>query len=180
MRALTLCFVILLLAPRGLFAGADVAFITSLLRAREFTQALSQIEAQLKQSPHNPQLLTLRGIAHAGLGDSTAALMDYRTATRMAPDYIPALKAEAQIEYRRGDRAGIATLHQILRREPRDPVSHAMLAALAFQQHDCRTTVENYAASEELLLREPAALSQYGECLALENQEAKARSTYES
>lgn len=178
MRALTLCFFAVFLATAGrVSAGPDVTSITNLLRAREFTQALTQIEAQLQHSPRNPQLLTLRGIAHAGLGDTTAALMDYRSALRIAPDYIPALKGEAQIEYQQGDRHGIATLHRILRQQPGDPVSHAMLAALAFQQHDCRATVENYAASEELLASQPVALTQYGQCLAVENQQAKAIET---
>jgi tetratricopeptide (TPR) repeat protein len=169
-----LYFAVLLLVTQCLFASPDVRSITTLLRAREFSQALTQIAPQLRQFPQNPQLLTLQGIAHNGLGDRNTALTDYRRALKIAPDYIPALKAEAQIEYQEGDKNGIGTLRRILRQEPNDPVSHAMLAALAFQEHDCKTTIENYEATEELLASQPVALTQYGQCLEQENQQAKA------
>jgi len=152
----------------------DLNSVTTLLRAGHFPQALTQIETLLKQSPRNPQLWTLQGIAHTGLNERATALNDYRQALRILPNYIPALKAEAQLEYQKGNKDGIATLRHILKLQPNDSVSHAMLGALAFQQHDCKTSVDNYSAARELLASQPVALTQYGECLAQEKHEDEA------
>ena len=169
MRYLALLFLISYEA-----SSTDLGTVTSLLRAREFSQALSQTRTLLKQSPNNPQLWTLQGLAHTGLNDENAALGDYRHALNIFPDYIPALKAEAQLEYQNGNKEGITTLRRILKLQPNDSVSHAMLGALAFQQHDCKTTVDSYSASKELLAAQPAALTQYGECLAQEKHQDEA------
>lgn len=174
MRAVMLRFATVLLTAGLLRGGTDGSSIAALLRAREFSQALAQTQELLKQAPGNPQWWMLQGLAHAGLGDGRAALADYREALKIAPNYVAALKAEAQIQYQEGNPNGMATLRHILKLEPNDPVSHGMLAALAFQQHDCKNTVENYDASGELLGGQPAALTQYGQCLAEAKQEERA------
>lgn len=169
-----LCFAFLLLLTQGMAAPADIGTVTALLRARDFSRALAATETMLQQTPENPQLWTLQGIAHTGLNDGKAALADYGHALKIAPDYVPALKAKAQMEYQEGSKDGIATLHRILKLQPNDAVSHAMLGALEFQQHNCKAAVENYSASKELLASQPAALSQYGGCLAQEKRDAEA------
>ncbi len=165
-----LCFALLLLLNQSASPSADLSAVTALLRAGNFSQALQQTSALLGQSPGNSQLWTLQGFAHTGLGQKSTAVIDYKHALSIAPDYIPALKAKAQIEYQENNPSGIPTLRHILKLQPSDQVSHAMLASLSFQQHDCRATVENYSFSQDLLATQPAALTQYGECLIREKR----------
>lgn len=172
------CSIFLLFVAHNVPSPTDINAVTALLRAQQFSQALQQTTALLKESPRNPQLWTLQGLAHTALNERNAALQDYGRALDIYPNYIPALKAKAQLEYQEGSKDGIATLRRILDLQPGDPVSHAMIAALAFQQHDCKTVVESYSASKELLATQPTALTQYGECLAEERHPTEALAAF--
>ena len=155
-------------------ANQQVQSITSALRDREFSKALQLLQPLLQSSPDDPQLWMLQGLAHAGEGDSKAALTSYERAIKISPDYLPALEGAAQIEYEAGDADAVPLLQHVLRLRPNESTSHAMLAVLAEKHGDCATAIEHYAASESLLDSQPDALQGYGVCLLKLNQNDKA------
>jgi tetratricopeptide (TPR) repeat protein len=174
MQGSMILFLCLLFLQQNAAPPVDVNSVAALIRARSYSEALQQTGELLRQAPRSAQLWTLQGLAHSGINETEAALNDYKHALQISPDYIPALKAEAQIEYEKGSPSGVATLRHILTLEPADPVSHAMLGALAYRQHDCKTTIASYSEAGDLLASQPTALTQYGECLFQEKQDAQA------
>ena len=177
------CWLLLLLAyPTGVLEqGADgrIQAIGSALRDREFDKALQLLKAALEDSPGNPQLWMLQGLAYAGEGNSTAALASYKHAIGISPDYLPALEGAAQIEYDAGSRDAIPLLEHILRLRPDESTSHAMLAVMADRNGDCATAVAHYAASESLLDSQPQAMEGYGVCLLKLNEIDRATQVFE-
>ena len=173
------CAVIFLLALlSGIFVqsqSSPLASITSALGSRQFDKALELLRPALQSSPGNAQLWMLQGLAYAGKGDAKSALASYRAALKIAPDYLPALKGAAQLEYEAalagGAVAGVADanaiplLEHVLRLRPEDATSHAMLAVLAYKRADCATVVKHFAASGAIVESQPGALQAYGVCL---------------
>jgi tetratricopeptide (TPR) repeat protein len=139
--------------------------IQAALQARDYAQALQLISAELQHSPQNARLWTLQGFALAGLGKDREALAAYDKALTISPDFLPALEGAAELEYKAGNTHAVARLNRILELRPEDPTSHAMLAALAYKQHDCATAVKHFAASAQLISTRPSALAEYGACL---------------
>ncbi len=155
-----------------------VSPITSALRAGQFDAALNLLQPELDQSPHNPQLWALRGIALSGKGDKKEALAAFRHALGISPDYLPALEGAAQIEYENGSKDAVALLQHVLQLRPNDPTSHAMLAVLAYRRGDCVTAVPHFEQSGSLAESQPGALQEYGDCLVRLKQTEKAISVF--
>jgi len=139
--------------------------IQSALRARDFSQALELTHSQLQQFPQDPRLWTFEGLAFAGLKKSSEALTAYDKALTISPSYLPALQGAAQLEFEGGNVHAIPRLERILQQLPNDPTSHAMLAVLAYKQHDCATAVKHFAQSTQLISTQPRALAEYAACL---------------
>lgn len=72
------------------------------LRAHAYDRALEVIRAGLRLAPDDAALITLRGEAHAGLGDPEGALVDWRLALEREPDDIGALYSSAFLLEREG------------------------------------------------------------------------------
>jgi len=115
--------------------------IASALRSAQFEKALKLLQPALQESPTNPQLWTLQGLAYSGQGDQKKARVSFESALKIAPDYLPALEGAAQVEYEVGSAAAFPLLQHVLRLRPHDPTSHAMLAVLAYQKHNCAKAV---------------------------------------
>ncbi len=158
--------------------AANIAPITSALRARQFDQALQLLDSELQRSPKNAQLWTLRGIALSGKSKKKEALAAFDQALKIAPDYLPALEGAAQISYENGDKEAESLLERILRLRPDDLTSHAMLAVLAYRHGDCRTAVTHFERSGSLLDSQPDALEEYGTCLVRQKETEKAISVF--
>ncbi len=139
--------------------------IGSALRARDYDHALQLIRSQLRESPKDAKLWTLEGIALSGLGNNREALVAYNHALSISPDYLAALEGAAELEYKEGSNRAIPLLNRILKLQPDNSTSHAMLAVLAYKQHDCPTVVQHFRASGDLISSQPVALAQYGSCL---------------
>ena len=166
---------VLLVSPTfGQAASDRVSAITYALRGGEFEKALQLIEPALQESPKNPQLWMLQGLAYAGKSNQKAALASYQNALKIAPDYLPALEGAAQLEYEAGSTSATPLLQHVLRLRPNDLTSHAMLAVLAYKKRDCATAVQHFARSGSLLDSQPGALQQYGACLVELRQTEKA------
>jgi tetratricopeptide (TPR) repeat protein len=171
---LHIALVLLVLPALGQGANDRVGAITSALRSGDFEKALQLIQPALQESPKNPQLWMLQGLAHSGKGNQKAAASSYQNALKIAPDYLPALEGLAQLEYEAGNPSAIPLLQHVLRLRPNDLTSHAMLAVLAYKNRDCATAVQHFAQSGSLLDSQPGALQEYGACLMELRQTEKA------
>lgn len=146
--------------------GADsTQAIQSALRGRDFAQALQLLQPELRKYPRDPKLWMLQGLAYEGSGKNHDALASFDKALAIAPDYLPALEGAADLEFRAGSAHAIPRLNRILKQLPNDPTTHAMLATLAYKQHDCPTAVKHFAESERVIANQPASLAAYGDCL---------------
>jgi tetratricopeptide (TPR) repeat protein len=153
------------LAAQGLGGADSIQAIQSALRGRDFAQALQLLQAQLRNSPRDPKLWMFQGLAYEGLGKNHEALSSFDKALAIAPDYLPALEGAADLEFKAGSPRAVPHLNRILKQLPDDPTTHAMLATLAYKQHDCPTAAKHFAQSERVIANEPAALAAYGDCL---------------
>jgi tetratricopeptide (TPR) repeat protein len=180
-KALILFLVLLLVFPgfaQSASGGSPTQEIQAALGARDYAQALQLANAQLRNSPRDAKLWTLQGIAFTGLGDNRRALEAYDKALGISPDYLPALEGAAELEYKAGSTRAVSHLNRILQQLPNDPTSHAMLAALAYKQHDCATAAKHFVQSAQLTATQPAALAEYGACLVELNRPAEAVSVF--
>jgi tetratricopeptide (TPR) repeat protein len=173
-----MCVFVLLLTLRLSVAGQNeneqVAAIVASLRSGEFDRALELLQPALQQSPKNPQLWMLQGLALSGKGDKKSALTSYLSALKISPDYLPALEGAAQIQYEKGDPGAVPLLQHILRLEPKESTSHAMLAVLSNKKGECASAVEHFGQSGSLLNSQPGAMQDYGICLLKLKQTDKA------
>jgi tetratricopeptide (TPR) repeat protein len=142
-----------------------VRAITAALRAGRSQQALELARAARQESPKSVRVIVLEGMALSKLGKSAEALADFSAALELAPAYVPALEAAAEIEYREGRPAARAHLEHLLALRPDEPTAHAMLAALAWKRGDCDSAARHFAASRPAIDSNPGALHEYGACL---------------
>jgi tetratricopeptide (TPR) repeat protein len=156
--------------------ASDIQSLISALRAQNYEEALALAKELKTKNASDPRVWTLEGLANEKLNNTTEALRDYRSALKIKPDYLPALKAEAQLEYANADKEAGKILERILKLEPADQVSHAMLAALAYKQGNCQLAVAQYRQSSVAIAAKPDALTQYGECLLKREQADEAAS----
>lgn len=146
-------------------ANERIARIAAALRQQQYEQALQMLQVALHDSPGNAELWTMQGVAYSGIGNNKEAVGAFRQALKVAPDTIPALQGEAQIDYDSGDAAGIPVLQHLLRLRPNDLTSHGMLAVLEFQQGDCTQAVLHFEKAASLFESRVPALHAYGICL---------------
>jgi tetratricopeptide (TPR) repeat protein len=142
-----------------------VRSITAALRAKRFQEALDLSRAARRTSPKEVRILVLEGMALTGLRKDTEALKAFRSAIEISPDYIPAMEAAAEIEYRQGRPEAAAHLRRILELQPNEPTAHGMLGALAWKQHDCSGAVQHFTQAKAAITAQPDALREYGACL---------------
>jgi len=144
----------------------QVNAVTAALRSGKFADALQLLQPLIRQFPSNSQLLTLQGLAYSGDGHKQEALASFQNALKSTPDYLPALEGAAQIEYEKNGSEASVLLRRVLKIAPEDPTANAMLASLAYKNHNCPEAVSHFEKSGPALQSEPAALRQYGTCLA--------------
>jgi tetratricopeptide (TPR) repeat protein len=139
--------------------------IEAALGSRQYDQALQLIRAALHQSPKDAKLLTYEGYALSRTGRRLEALRAYDAALAVSPKSLAALEGAAQLEYESKSKRAIPLLNRILAQQPDNTTSHAMLAVLSYQAHDCPTAVKHFQASEAIIAGQPMALGAYGACL---------------
>ena len=176
-----LLFAALILASCAFAQTAKERFaaVTSALSNKEFEKALQLLKPLLQESPKSAQLWTLQGIAFSGESHHKEALASYHQALEISPNYLPALEGSAQIEYEDESSAAIPHLQQILRLQPENPTSHAMLAVLSAKRGECTTAVSHFAQGAALIDSQPGALQAYGACLVKLQQMEKAVSVFQ-
>lgn len=172
--ALVTALMSLLVLALAQSSSDTVGPIASALREREFDKALQLLHTALLKFPQSAQLWTLQGIAYSGAEREKEALVSFRNALKISPDYLPALEGAAQLEYKAASGAAIPLLQHVLQLRPNDPTSHAMLAVLYGKHGDCASAVQHFELSGSLLESQPGALQRYGACLARLKQLDKA------
>jgi tetratricopeptide (TPR) repeat protein len=174
---LTKVWFVFLLCAISVFAqntapSAPTAPIESALRGHDYPQALQLAQSAVQQSPKNPKLWVLQGIALSRLGRRHEALAAYDRALAISPDYLPALEGAAELEYQAESKRALPLLERVVKLRPNDPTANAMLGVVKYKQRDCASAVEHFRASWQLISSQPAALAQYGTCLMnLDNAE---------
>ena len=139
--------------------------ITNALRAQQFTTALERSTEALQMSPGDPRLWTLQAMSYEGLRRATDALVSFRKALGIAPDYLPALEGAAQLSYATHNPHTEELLERLIRLHPEDQVAHAMLGELSVRKRDCSGAVANFAKATDALAHKSEVLMQYSSCL---------------
>lgn len=153
--------------------------VTAALRSGNFGKALELLQSALEQSPGNPQLWTLQGLAYSGKGQRTEARTSFHKALKISPEYLPALEGAAQVEYEMGGQEAAVLLQRVLKLVPKDPTAHAMLATLAYKSHNCPEALIHFEQSASLLDSQPEAQRGYGICLSKTKQYDKAIAVFQ-
>ena len=142
-----------------------VRSITAALRAKNFQQALDLAAAARRTSPKDVRILVLQGMALTGLQRDSEALAALKSAIEISPDYVPALEAAAEIEYRQGAAGAEGHLQHLLKLRPGEQTAHAMLGSLAWKRADCASAAQHFAQARSAIAAQPDALREYGSCL---------------
>jgi len=171
-HVLTICFVSVFAAG---IAGAQndrvaVQSVVEALRDRDYVKALSLSKALTQAKPGDPRAWTLKGMALAGLGERSSAVEAFDQALQLDPNYVPALKASAQIQYDAGSPEAEKLLDKLVSINSVDQTAHAMLGAMAYKRKDCGGTVAHYSKSPQVISDSPMALAEFGACLLRANR----------
>jgi tetratricopeptide (TPR) repeat protein len=167
LRSLSLVFLICAISvfAQNATPSASTAPIESALREHDYQHALQLSQSAVQQSPKNPKIWALQGIALSGIGRKREALAAYNRAIAISPDYLPALEGAAELEYDAENKRALPLLERVVKLRPNDPTANAMLGVVKYKQHDCASAVQHFRASWQLISSQPAALAQYGTCL---------------
>ncbi len=176
MRLIAAC---VLCAGLGFSAEDDrVGAITAALRAGDFREAARLAAAARQASPKDTRVLVLEGMALSGLHRESEALAALDDALAVAPDYVPALEAAAEIEYRMGRPQAQAHLERLVRLRPGEETAHAMLGALAWKRADCAAAVRHFGLAPKAIAGQADALREYGACLVKVKRPADAAGVF--
>jgi tetratricopeptide (TPR) repeat protein len=145
--------------------GIHLDAINTALRNQEFEAALELLRPALLASPKDERLWAMQGKAYTGEGHSQEALASFDKALKIAPDYIPALQGEAQINFDAGNAAAIPVLRHLLQLRRDDRTSHGMLAVLEYRQGNCAAAVPQFEKVGALFDSQVDALHAYAICL---------------
>lgn len=159
--------------------GSTIAEIQSLIRSKQYDQALAVTGANLEKASSDYRLWTLQGIALSLKGDTIRALTSFDKALHLSPTYTPALKGEVQILFQSGDQRAIQLLERILQADPHDLTAHEMLATLERRNGNCTAANEHFQLAAEAIKTHPESLEAYGYCLVETKQLDRAVSVFE-
>ena len=160
-----LLWIFLGVVSSGQTSKNSIGAIALTLQQRDFGRAIELLRTALKQSPDNAELWAMQGAAYAGEGKGPAALASFQKSLKFAPDYLPALHGAAQLEYDSGDAGAIPLIETILRLQPADTTSHAMLAVLEYQNGHYALAAKHFEKSGTLFDSKVGGLEAYATCL---------------
>jgi tetratricopeptide (TPR) repeat protein len=176
---ITLLIICMSCVAFGQGSGPSVASVESLIRARQYSQALDAARSALHESPKDFRLWTLEGIVLSIQGDKQAALTAFDKALAFSPKYPAALRGKAEILYESQDKRAIPALKEILSADPGDETAHEMLAVLETSQGNCDVANQHFLASRNAIQTHPGSLEAYGYCLVHTEQPEKAIPVFE-
>lgn len=148
--------------------------VESAIRTHHIDDALNLAESSLRKNPSDFRLWTLEGIVFSIKNDNTYALKAFDRALKISPDYLAALKGEAQILYQTGDSKTLSLLNKIIEIDPRDTTAYEMLGVLYAKEGRCEKAVKDFRYSYSTLQNHSSSLESYGQCLMKLNRLADA------
>jgi tetratricopeptide (TPR) repeat protein len=164
---------------QGQATKVSIASIQSLIRSKEYDQALQLTRSALHETPNDFRLWTLEGIVLSIKGSNRDALDAFDRALSLSPTYAAALKGKVQLLYQTQDKRAIPLLGKILKADPKDETAHEMLAILEGRQGNCQAAIGHFLLSAEVIANHPYSLEVYGYCLEHTKQPQKAISVFE-
>jgi tetratricopeptide (TPR) repeat protein len=99
-----------------------------LVQEQRWAAALDQIQNLRREYPGNPKVENLEGLALLGTGDAARAAEAFRRVLAVRPDFFPALKNLAVLEWEMKKPRAAEDTAQALKMEPRDPILNAYAA----------------------------------------------------
>jgi tetratricopeptide (TPR) repeat protein len=153
--------------------------VVAALRNGQGAEALSRIELYLARTPQNPTLLALKGMALARLDRLDEALRAFDAALESRPDFLAALQASSELEYRTHRPGARARLDRLLAVDPGNTVAHAMAGALHYEQQDYASALEHFMRAGAAVRENEIALWQFAHCLFVAGRPAEAASLFE-
>jgi len=185
-RLSTALFVIALICPysESSRAAAEeqeaVRQITNAIRGGEYSEAVDLADGALHDHPKDARLWTLKGIACEKAGDLAESMKYFETAVHLSPNYVPALAGAAEANYKSGNDRASFFLERLLKLQPDNPTTHAMLAGMAYKKRNCKKAVVHFGLAQSAISTSAGALSQYGACLLFLEQPERAVSVFSS
>ena len=167
------------LVAQGQQAKVSIASIESLIRSKEYDQALQLTKSGLHEMPNDFRLWTLEGIVLSIKGSNQDALIAFDRALSLSPNYVAALKGKVQLLNPTQDKRAIPLLEKILKADPKDETAHEMLAILQGKQGNCQAAVAHFVQSAEVIANHPSSLEVYGYCLQQTKHPQKAIPVFE-
>jgi len=160
-------------------ADASIATIESLIRSKEYDQALERTRSALEKTPSDYRLWTLEGIVLSTTNRKPDAVDAFDKALCLAPTYRPALQGKVELLYQTLDERAIPLLAKLLKTNPNDETAHEMYAVLEARQGKCPTAIFHFRHTEKAIANHPTSLEAYGDCLASTKQSQKAIAVFE-
>src|SRR5207302_3935775 len=140
--------------------------IRAALANRDFDHAVELTRAALRTSPNNARLWTFQGLAFAGEGDNSNALVSFKNALKIDPNNVGALAGAAQSAYATNKSAeAVPLLNRLLRWRPDEPTAHAMLAVLEYREGNCAGATTHFEKAGEVIRSQMDGLNAFGTCL---------------
>jgi tetratricopeptide (TPR) repeat protein len=146
-------------------AGVSVSTVLEALEKGQNAAAIGMCDELLRKDPKSFTAWTLRALGLERSGQSKEALVAYRRALILAPDFMAALEGAAQLEYKAQSVQALPLLRHILVLQPANPTAHAMLGVLEYRQQDYTNAGRDFAAAGAALDAQPDALLAYAICL---------------
>ena len=150
------------------------------IRSGKASDAVTTLQAVLKNDPDNAIAHYQEGLAYDQLGDSSKAEADWRSAVQLRSDLVEAHRALAGVAIRRGDPGGLAQeAEQIIAIQPAAPDGYLLRAVADIDRKQYATADEYIKRSLEREPRNPAAYVQLGNLRMAQNQLAEAQKAYQ-
>lgn len=154
--------------------------LIQMLRAGNYQQALDVADRMLVQTPHDCQILSLRGIALKDMDRGDVAAKSFRQALQYCPNDLLALEGAAEVEYARQEPDAEDLLKRIMVIRPTDETANAMLATIYQTHHSCEAALPHFEASRALFASHPRMVQGYAYCLAETGHFQQAADAYRS
>jgi tetratricopeptide (TPR) repeat protein len=129
---------VVLLVPVDVLAQdpPEYTLAVQLVQHERWAEALAQIQTLHQQYPGNPKVGNLEGLAFLGSGDPEGAASAFRQVLATRPDFFPALKNLAILEWQTKNMQAPEHTEQALKVEPRDPSLNAYAAIIDLRKQD--------------------------------------------
>lgn len=177
---ISLLFILLsALAVQSLQTSTSILTIQSLIRSKDYGQALQQTRSALHQTPNDYRLWTLEAIIFASTDHKPDARIAFDKALSLAPAYVPALKGKVELLYQAQDERAIPLLTKLLKINPEDYTAHEMYAVLKARKEECPSALVHFRQVEKIITNHPRSLELYGDCLARTKQSQEAITVFQ-